>query len=1388
MRQHSMTLVRATPASALVFGDGAQTVSAFDAAGGTTPGTGERIVHMQRLRAHQASGFAYDLSGPNCLLRWAGIPAGYSGPVDVVIHFHGYKGHNQMRLRDKAAASGLDLGAPGVGRPTLGVVPHGHAFRSRMAGTDGFDFPAIDTKAELDAFIDEVLTAFGADGGPRVTKGRVILTGHSGGGAALSKLMQSAGAVRGPGNIDAFQYFDATYGGQATLTASAGWVDTIISRDAAALTLMVDDAARNRHMRTNGGHLRIEFIDGTGTAEIAKAADRFMRQRIDAMTQDPAIRAILRKFYRAQKVTRPNQTGHSAVPRACGGRLLADPGHDLTPEMADLPATAARAHSAYDDEGEGEGYSDAYGTGYGDSYAAEDEWDHDGAESAAWEGEAFDVTVPVLVPPARAADAPTGSAFIASLGDRKGVERENRIFDQIRAGNMPPSLLNFSTVRTSANDRAGQRHEIEFYVTPDVLAIGTESDHVRIPTDPVTAQRIADRFDCLLPTARMVEQLYQAAPTKLAFIPGNYAGTPRAHLQDASSSYQWHSQQIDRQLRRPPTILTAGHKKEIVISNGYMRASRNKTTGAMGPARAKLAFYGAYTAGGVPIQAPRNGTTVMRGYPSFAHEPVFVDYSHGVRLVWPTMKVDGAERRVADVLRDQNLSVLIAAEGPIAEPRYTLDRAGRTVTARAAAAAYDDPLGLGLGFEQYGGALGYGQSWDERIRTAVEGFLAGWMAIPVRVGSQTLRVHPPYFMNANASSAAATRERHRLATEHRAAAPAALRALIGESRFSHERIGKSTTAKLCDLLQDADSRGLLTADARVGTSPTGDKLRDFLKHYGLGVDCSGFVSQAINKLIDLFPGATAADRIAAPHSTGSASLKGGQGSFERVTDPTQLCGGDTMWLSGHIRILAWAERRGANICFCTAESRSSNPRDVGPSVAYWRLVPDTGAGPENFRGWRLERSNDLNAPASGWARVNTTHVYGHYRPLRRLLTAAGVTPVALDAPPVPSSSRSAPQVPPPVARTTPTTPPTTPVTATAPPRTAVTRDLTQAEVDRLAAIRFRNAADVEAFFRRGGQASFIDWYNAGLAHSTPFSARGAIGTGRVVRDRFTAFWNQIATAFDRAEITALDFAAFTAISINETGGNLWAHPERGGGGRSDSRGRHAGLAYFFDRVELRPGRFKASYNHLSGGRTAGSLFNDADFIDAHGTLPGATRLANHGGDFGGAWNGSYYPQADFTTAEDPAVNGFIMQADFNKFRGRGVIQTTGRSSYKRCVDFIKGYRGGNTVLADYARRWATYTTDVACTRSRTEDWDRIFEQSEMLAKGLSLHAGTRDDYRRMSTTAATLANVPAESAGNARGTTGSIYAMGRRISGSRAYGAGIYRQRVLALLHGFLTL
>jgi hypothetical protein len=367
------------------------------------------------------------------------------------------------------------------------------------------------------------------------------------------------------------------------------------------------------------------------------------------------------------------------------------------------------------------------------------------------------------------------------------------------------------------------------------------------------------------------------------------------------------------------------------------------------------------------------------------------------------------------------------------------------------------------------------------------------------------------------------------------------------------------------------------------------------------------------------------------------------------------------------------------------------------------------------------------------------------------------------------------------------TPAPTPAPAPAP---AVPSTLTQPEIDRLAAIEFGNVADIDTFFSRKGAAGFVGWFNATWAAKTPFrrSNGGAIRMGSTtqIKERFTNFWNSIPVAYDRPRINALDFAALMCIVLNETGGDFWAHPERCGAGRSDARGPHPGLAYAFDKII----DVKASYNTLNSNRRAGDLFNDADFNRAHGSLGGATRLANHGNEFGNAWNSEYYPQSEFSTREDLGENGFIMQADFYKFRGRGVIQTTSRGAYLAAVAFVQGYAGSNTTLSDFKRKWASLTRDVAATVSTNADWDLIFSQGEMLARAVRLHSGTGEsDYRTMSTQAAVLLDVPTKPPhGVPRGTKGSIFFMGRRISGRYSYAAGAYRDRVLAMLGSMLTL
>ncbi len=91
----------------------------------------------------------------------------------------------------------------------------------------------------------------------------------------------------------------------------------------------------------------------------------------------------------------------------------------------------------------------------------------------------------------------------------------------------------------------------------------------------------------------------------------------------------------------------AGIKKDVVISNRLQERPN------------RVAIFGWHYTTGVPIQP----LTIV-------HVAWYVDYSHGVRPVRRTVRVDGREMDYADVLRDAKLSALLSDEGPIAKPRY----------------------------------------------------------------------------------------------------------------------------------------------------------------------------------------------------------------------------------------------------------------------------------------------------------------------------------------------------------------------------------------------------------------------------------------------------------------------------------------------------------------------------------------------------------------------------------------------------------------------------------------------------------------------------------------------------------------------------------------------
>ncbi len=169
--------------------------------------------------------------GDNVEARWnvdAATPAGST--IDVVVHLHGYGAPGANFLARKAAAAGVDLvdanGAAKVraSRPTLVLVPRG-----RNTSASRWVFDALPDAAAFNALVDAGLswlhgTIVRATGAP-FTRGRLTLMAHSGGGAALSALLQSGL------DPDEVVCFDSLYGGEDPIRR---WAEAKIASPQAA--------------------------------------------------------------------------------------------------------------------------------------------------------------------------------------------------------------------------------------------------------------------------------------------------------------------------------------------------------------------------------------------------------------------------------------------------------------------------------------------------------------------------------------------------------------------------------------------------------------------------------------------------------------------------------------------------------------------------------------------------------------------------------------------------------------------------------------------------------------------------------------------------------------------------------------------------------------------------------------------------------------------------------------------------------------------------------------------------------------------------------------------------------------------------------------------------
>ncbi len=416
---------------------------------------------------------------------------------------------------------------------------------------------------------------------------RVTLAGHSGGGSFLFAHLDAADAV--PDEVEAFAFLDANYGysdADKHGDKLVAWLKAGADRRLAVI------AYDDRNVKVNGKNV-VGPTGGTYRAT-GRMLDRIGKDVPLAESKDGPLvthTGLAGRLLVRVHANPENRILHTALVGDMNGLLEAS--------TAGRPGVAA--------------------------------WGRFGGPRAyaAW-------VQPAPGIPTRPADAPGGAAFVASLAALKPGAREEAIFREVGRGNVPAHLRTFHPISVKAGT-----HAATYEVMGDYLAVGSDTDFVRVPMMPATAQRIADAFGCALPTRMIVDDVNRAAAVRLE-------PRPMTEKREAVETFLRHDAIVREQLAgKPAGGVVVGAMKDVVVSNRLAEKPN------------KVAIYGWHRPDGTPIQP----LTIV-------HRASYVDYSHGVRLMKRSVTVDGKPVDVRHALHAADLWPLLSDEGPLTRPSY----------------------------------------------------------------------------------------------------------------------------------------------------------------------------------------------------------------------------------------------------------------------------------------------------------------------------------------------------------------------------------------------------------------------------------------------------------------------------------------------------------------------------------------------------------------------------------------------------------------------------------------------------------------------------------------------------------------------------------------------
>lgn len=225
----------------------------------------------------------------------------------------------------------------------------------------------------------------------------------------------------------------------------------------------------------------------------------------------------------------------------------------------------------------------------------------------------------------------TGTEFYQRTMSMGWASRDSVALERASFGNIPSFLQKMKPVTIRIWDSLNQKTlHATFFVSPDYFSIGTDKDWARIPLTARGAQRVLEKLNCVAPTPKLVDAIYEQAAVKLEPVP-LYA------FRDSTAT-MWHHHLIIEGQRKGHKGLISGIKKDIVFMKSPVDSVRADRVG----------IYGWHRMNHRPIQPFYQG-----------HVWWYADYSHGLRLVSNHVKLGHQLVTIQQLLNDPVLRQLL---------------------------------------------------------------------------------------------------------------------------------------------------------------------------------------------------------------------------------------------------------------------------------------------------------------------------------------------------------------------------------------------------------------------------------------------------------------------------------------------------------------------------------------------------------------------------------------------------------------------------------------------------------------------------------------------------------------------------------------------------------